>query len=273
MNDNDCVKLLQWALPQLGMQWPGFRKIRSRVCKRITRRICSLQLKTVSDYKQYLGNHPEEWQTLDELCRVTISRFYRDRMVFAFLEQEVLPALAAQALSRGEDELHIWSAGCASGEEAYTLSLLWSLCLHSRFPQMTMNILATDVDHKLLARAAQACYTYSSVKNLPLLWRNKAFEETDGKYCLNADYKRGVSFQYNDIRNDMPAGSFHLILCRNLAFTYFDQQLQSVTEERLLEKLKPAGILVIGIHEVLPDDDISGFEAWSQRLGVYRKVL
>ena len=85
MKDDECVSFLQWALPQLHMRWAGFRKIRTRVCKRIQRHITSLQLTSVAEYRAYLESHSEEWHKLDELCQVTISRFYRDKMVFSYL--------------------------------------------------------------------------------------------------------------------------------------------------------------------------------------------
>lgn len=270
MKDGECVDLLQWALPRLRMRWSGFRKIRGRVCTRIARRVKVLQLDNLSDYREYLEKHPEEWRKLDELCRVTVSRFYRDKQVFAFLEQEVLPALATRAQSSGEDVLTAWSAGCACGEEPYTLALLWRLCLESRFPLLNLNILATDVDCALLARAQRACYTFSSVKNLPTVWRESAFRKIAETYCLKSDYKQRTGFQCNDIRHTTPEGSFHLILCRNLAFTYFDTALQTAIAERIVNRLKPGGALIIGIHETLPEG-LSGLEAWSQRLGIYRK--
>ena len=144
MKDDECISFLQWALPQLHMRWAGFRKIRTRVCKRIQRHITSLQLTSVAEYANYLELHSEEWRKLDELCQVTISRFYRDKMVFAYLAETVLPALCQQALQQGRRELRVWSVGCASGEESYSLTLTWELCLKARFPQLGLQILATD---------------------------------------------------------------------------------------------------------------------------------
>jgi chemotaxis protein methyltransferase CheR len=85
MQDAECVALLRWALPRLGLRWPGFRKVRRQVCKRITRRIRELGLADVTTYRERLESVPEEWPELDALCRITISRFYRDRAVFDHL--------------------------------------------------------------------------------------------------------------------------------------------------------------------------------------------
>ena len=270
MKDDECISFLQWALPQLHMRWAGFRKIRTRVCKRIQRHITSLQLTSVADYANYLELHSEEWRKLDELCQVTISRFYRDKMVFAYLAETVLPALSQQALQQGRRELRFWSAGCASGEESYSLALTWELCLKARFPQMGLQILATDTKYELLSRAQRACYPFSSVRNLPAQWRDQAFSKTNGDHCLQPVYKQRITFQYHDIRQPVPATGFDLVLCRNLAFTYYDQELQKIVAKQLINALRPAGALVLGVHEALPAE-CPGVEMWSKRFSIYRK--
>ena len=125
MIDTECVRFLQWALPQLHMRWPGFRKVRKQVCKRLGRRLKELGLVDTDAYRQYLVQQPEEWLILDRLCRVVVTRFYRDKRVFETLVEEVLPELATTALAAGDKTLRCWSIGSASGEEPYTLAT-WS---------------------------------------------------------------------------------------------------------------------------------------------------
>lgn len=114
MKDSDCVSFLQWALPRLGFRWPGFRKVRRQVCKRIDRRIGKLKLPGPAAYREYLEQVASEWDVLDQFCRISISRFYRDRRVFDHLRDTVLPELADAAMASGESVLRCWSAGCAS---------------------------------------------------------------------------------------------------------------------------------------------------------------
>jgi chemotaxis protein methyltransferase CheR len=161
------------------MRWPGFRKVRGQLCKRLSRRLKELRLRDTPSYRRYLEAHPEEWAVLDKLCTVTISRFYRDKAVFDYLRLEVLPDLAERALAEGEGELVLWSAGCASGEEPYTLSLIVKLSLASRMqairPGFPYRIIASDGDDYLLGRARRGCYPASSLKDLPVVWRELAF--------------------------------------------------------------------------------------------------
>ena len=269
MTDAECVDFLQWALPRLRLRWAGFRKVRRQVCRRIERRMRDLGLSDLAAYRAYLESHPQEWAVLDRLCRVTISRFYRDKAVFAFLEQEVLPALAGGALVRGEEALGVWSAGCASGEEPYTLALVWELALAPRFPGLALRILATDFDEAVLRRAEEACYPAGTLKDLPDAWRREAFVERDGLYCLRPEVKRLVVPRLHDVRDGAPDGPFHLALCRNLAFTYFEPELQREVCALLARCVRPAGALVVGAHETLPEG-AEGFARWSERHGVYR---
>jgi len=224
----------------------------------------------VTDYRAHLEHTPTEWQVLDGLCRVTISRFYRDKMVFAILEQEVLPALCRTALARGAHRLRVWSGGCGSGEEPYTVSLLWALRVAGQFPDLALHVLATDADPVLIERAGVACYPYSSIKNLPGPWREAGFEPRQGLHCLRPEYRGAVQFACHDLRSGVPDGPFDLILCRNLAFTYFDNDLQLETARRLRAALVPGGALVLGVHEALPEG-AGGFAEWSRRLVIYRR--
>lgn len=150
----------------MGMRWPGFCRVRTQVCKRIRRRMTELSCPNVGAYRLYLEAHPEEWANLDAMCRITVTRFYRDRPVFQVLMQEVFPDLARAALARGAQSLRFWSAGCGSGEEPYTLSIGWQLELAERFPGLTLDILATDADSGLLTRASEAFYPWSAVSSV-----------------------------------------------------------------------------------------------------------
>jgi chemotaxis protein methyltransferase CheR len=268
MRDVECVEFLQWALPRLRMSWPGFRKVRHQVCRRIEGRLRELGLSGVGAYRAYLQATPQEWEQLDELCHVTLSRFYRDRGVFELLQRAVLPELARRASRRGA--LEAWSAGCASGEEPYTLALVWHFMLAREFSGVSLHVLATDLDGTMLRRARAGEYPASSLRELPEEWRRAAFVERDGCYRLRHELCRPVTVRRHDLRRAAPAGPFDLILCRNVAFTYFDLDLQREVADRLAACTRPGGALVLGAHETLPEE-ACGFMPWSARLGVYRR--
>lgn len=273
MKDEDCIRLLQWALPRLRMRWEGFRKVRRQVCRRVSRRMGEIGCSDVDAYRHRLVHDPEEWKVLDGLCRVTISRFYRDRHVFDALRDFVLPDLALRARGRGASGLRFWSSGCASGEEPYTLSLLFRLELERRFPGLSLTIVATDVDPVLLERARRASYPESSLRDLPEGWKQMAFSSVGPgtrDFVLRPRFRQAVGLRLQDIRRELPEGTFDLLSCRNLVFTYFEPSLQHEIQEKLLEKIVPGGAFVVGEREEPID---FGLEPWVARSGIYRKAV
>ena len=271
MANPECVEFLQWALPLMGFRWDGFRRVRRQVCRRVGRRVQALHLPGFRAYRTYLDAHPEEWRVLDSLCHVSISRFVRDRAVFDRLAAEVLPALAADAVSRNVDVICCWSAGCASGEEPYTLSILWSLDVASRFPSLDLTILATDVDRHLVERAQRGCYDKSSLREVPSSWMTRAFDCEGSAYVVRPEFRHRVGFRCEDMRTTVPHGPFDLILCRNAAFTYFDVNAQREVLQGLLSALRPGGGFVIGRKERLPPHT-SELSEWTSDLGIFRKT-
>lgn len=189
MTDRDCIALLQWALPRLHHRWAGYRKVRRQVCRRIAARLRSLDLADVAAYRAYLQARPEEWAVLRACLPVTVSRFYRDRWVFRTLAQRVLPELAEGARRRAESGLSIWSAGCACGEEPYSLALLWTYELEATYPDLTLSILGTDVDVTVLERARRACYPASSLREVPPEIAAQAFQPAGVDYCLRPELR------------------------------------------------------------------------------------
>ena len=254
MNDKDCTAFLQWALPQLDLRWPGFRKVRRQVCKRLKRRLSDLQLTDLAAYRARLAADPAEWRVLDECCHITISRFFRDRHVFEMLRNRVLPDVAARARREGR-AARIWSAGCASGEEPYTLKILWDLEVAPSCPGASVSIIATDVDVTMLARAQQACFEATSLHELPPHLIEPAFDRAGPFFYVKPQYRKGIDFLHQDLRSQAPAGPFDLVLCRNVAFTYFALPVQEQVLLRILAQLLPNGYLVIGGHERLPGND------------------
>jgi chemotaxis protein methyltransferase CheR len=261
VQDTECIDFLRWALPRLQLRWDGYRKVRHQVCKRVSRRIRELGLDGVDAYRTRLDADPDEWTVLDDLTRITISRFFRERDVFAYLCETVLPELHARLASQA---VRIWSAGCAGGEEAYTLAIA------AKEQGIAVQILGTDCDQHQLARARAARYTRGCLKDLPAHWRTSAFDQVGDELVLRRELVANVELLQQDIRREMPAGPFHLILCRYLAFTYFDNALQREIAKGLLRRIARDGYLALGKHESWPAE-VPGLEEARRGLRVYRR--
>jgi chemotaxis protein methyltransferase CheR len=216
--------LLADARLRIGLRPEGFSNFRGLLDKRVKKRARELGLEGIDAYRAWLATHGDEWKELDALCRVTISRLYRDTPVMERLARDVLPRAR-----------RVWSAGCASGEEPYTIALL--------APQV--EIVATDIDPELIERARRGEFGESSLRELPPELRTRLAVEKDS-------LRERITFLVQDLRKKAPAGPFDLVLCRNVAFTYFDVPLQREVLARIQSVLAPGGELVIGKGEKLP---------------------
>ncbi len=253
MKDSECTHFLQAILPKLNLRWNGYRKVRKQVCKRIKKRIFELSLKDLKSYEKFLNQHPEEWEILDNLCRVTITRFFRNKKTFEYLGQVGFPYLIQNLLHQKHIVLRCWSAGCASGEEPYSLKLVWEHWVEPFPGKMNLEIVATDINSGLLKRAQEGQYPPSSLKELPEHWVSEAFDFNNKQFTLKEKYKHNIQFIKQDLRKTDLEGPFDLILCRNLAFTYFDFESQIKILSKIDQLIRPEGLLVLGAHENFPD--------------------
>ena len=197
-----------------------------------------LRLADFASYRARLEADPAEWAAFDECCHITISRFFRDRGVFEILRRRVLPDIAARVRREGRDA-RIWSAGCASGEEPYTLRILWDLEVASSFPNVSLSIIATEIDKAMLARAQEGCFEATSLHELPAHFVSQAFDQMESRFCIKPPHRQGIEFLCQDLRIEMPAPAFDLILCRYVAFTYFAAPLQRSVLDRIVDQLAP----------------------------------
>jgi len=254
MRDDECVVFLQWALPELRLRWPGFRKVRRQVCKRLRGRLVELGLNTLDEYRNRLETDPAEWSRLDDLCHITISCFYRDKHVFDVLSAQIMPELGRVA-SRKSRAVRCWCAGCASGEEVFTLKIIWDLEVQPTVARTRLELIGTDVEDAVLQRARRGCFSAGSLRESPSHWRERAFTRVGQLYCVRDVHREGITFLHQDIRSEFPPGPFDLILCRNLIFTYFEPELQRTLLNRMTPLLREGGYLVIGAHEQPPQVD------------------
>ena len=210
--------------------------------------------------------------TVTEWCSNMCKKKYYRSWLYTFnhyrcretVAQEIPQGAQGTGLAAG------WSAGCAMGEESYSLLLIWDNTVGKDLPQLDLDVVGSDIDELLLSRARCACYAYSSVKALPRAWLQAGFIQHEDKYCLEPRLRDKASFIQQDIRNQSITGPFHIIFCRNLVFTYYEHTLQLELLRYIHDTLIDGGALVIGGHESLPEG-YSGFEPWSLHRAIFRK--
>jgi len=259
----DFETFLDEALPPLGL-FPAAcrsRNIRRRVLKR-------MESHGVHDFHAYLvllRRDPSEREALRSLLTVTISRFFRNRRVFETLSRHVLSALAAKG-----KPVRAWSAGCASGEEPFTLRILWEEIPE---PKPRLSLLATDVDGACLLRAREGLYAESSLREVPRSIVEGYFRKEEGRFRLREGVVRSVEFRTLDLLGNFPPGEFDLVLCRNAAFTYFTAPRRVNVAEGFASALVPGGFLVIGRTEKLPREAAAWFPFAFPRDNILRRAV
>jgi len=254
---------LEEALPPLGLDPKAHRRRGLR--RRVVRRMESVGIREFSAYLDRIRRDPGEQVVLRGLLTVTISRFFRNARLFRVLRETVLPLLAARM-----EPLHAWSAGCASGEEAYSVRIAWEEMEGKKPP---LALVGTDIDEEVLSRATRGAYPESSLREVPPELRPKYFSPSRHPpgVILDERIRRSVTFLRHDLLRDDPPGRFDLILCRNAAFTYFFRHIRITVADRLAESLEGGGYLVLGRTEGLPPEAFDRFEAAFPSERIFRR--
>ena len=191
--------------------------------------------------------HQDEFSALFNTILINVTSFFRDPDVWAYIDSDVLPPLL-EAHSP-DDPLRVWSAGCAAGQEPYTLAMLIAEHIGIEKLRDHVKIYATDVDEEALAEARQAAYTDRQIADVPEAMR-KYFDGSGEKYTLNRDVRRAVIFGTHDLLSDAPISKVDLLLCRN-TLMYFNAEAQARVLARFYFSTNPSGVAVLGRAEML----------------------
>ncbi len=228
------------------------------LASRVQSRLEATGLGEMSAYRRKLETEPAELEALVDALTVKVSGFFRDPLAFELLLEQVLPELLVQKAAARDPSLRIWSAGCATGEEAWSLAILIDELLRRESSPPAVTILATDIDRRALERARQARYPAGALANVRHGLVATAFEPDGEALRVTGPVAGLVTFAVHDLldpRTTTPAesifGSFDLVLCRNVLI-YFEPAWQEFACEKLYRALAPGGHLLLGRTESLP---------------------
>lgn len=232
--------------------------------RRIATRIRELGYADPRPYIARLRDDAEERRTLLAALSLHVSRFYRDVTTFTVLRARFLPELVTAVRQRREPELRCWSAGCAGGEEAYSLALLTA-----DLPAGTCSILGEDISDEVLARARTGHFDAWHVSDVAAAERERYFAPAGRGYQIAEALRARVRFARRDLLADAPYPAADLILCRYVLI-YFSAADQARVIRRLAAALAPGGLLVLGRTEVLRDSG-GDFESVDEQEKIFRK--
>ena len=262
-------KQFRQLLDRFGLSWDGYRKVRKGVKKRISRHMHSMGCRTMEAYILALEQSQEAKADFERLMTVSISRFFRDRTLWRALEEEIFPAIIQGETSR----VKLWSAGCACGEEAYSLRILWDLLDPSCRKRAQLQILATDANPVYLNKARTGIYRHSSLKETPEALKARYFKPgPKGKtYVLAQDMKADIVWRCHNLLSDLPDSGFHMVLLRNSILTYLKDERKVPILERIIRGIVNGGFLVIGEGERIPPA-VKELEPYGHHLYIFRKA-
>lgn len=265
--DPDFEALLVHLKETRGFDFTGYK--RSSLMRRVNRRMAQVGITDYGDYLDHLQVRSEEFTELFNTILINVTAFFRDAEAWEFLRTEVVRQLLE---AKGPDEpIRVWSAGCASGEEAYSLAMLLAEELGPEQFRERVKIYATDVDEESLTQARYASYRAQDMRGLPVELRDRYFDEAGNRYVFRKDLRRSVIFGRNDLVQDSPISRLDLLACRN-TLMYFTAETQAQVLNRFLFALAPHGILFLGKAEMLLSHP-KLFQPVDLKRRIFRKAL
>lgn len=212
-----------------------------------------MRANNVGSYREYaalLKMNPFEHTELIEALTISVTEFFRDPDVFEDFEKIVIPKLIADKKRKKQKVIRVWSAGCASGEEAYSIAMLTNEFLGPKLDDFTLSIHGTDIDDGSLANAERGEYTPEELKKIPEAYMKKYFS-FDGKKCkIDEGLKRFARFEKHDLISGKPYRYFDVIFCRNVLI-YFSREAHEKVHMLLYDALNDDGFLIVGKTELL----------------------
>jgi len=265
--DEELDQLLKKLFDERGFDFRDYKKVSLR--RRIQKRLDDLKISTYPEYERYLDAHQDEYAKLFETLLINVTEFFRDPEAWKIVEEKVLPDILAR--KKKGDSIRIWSAGCASGEEPYSIGILLAQALGNAIHDYEVKIYATDIDENALTEARRGAYRLEKLKNASPEQLDKYFTKENSIYKIDRSIRQMVSFGRQDLTSDAPISHLDLLICRNVLI-YFNVQLQNKLLFRFNFALNPSGYVFFGKSEsTLMGSKL--FSVVSQKWRIFKKTM
>jgi len=238
--------LLQKIYTERGYDFREYKK--ASVQRRVNKRLFENHLSTYLQYAELLDKDPEEYTSLFDTLLINVSEFFRDPEAWDIMANEIIPKIMEKK-SKG-DAIRIWSAGCAVGEEPYSMAILLADKLGDSVKDYEIRIYATDIDEKALNEARRGIFPQERLKNVKKAYLDKYFAKEDGLYRVHRNIRQMVAFGRQDMVSDPPISHLDLIICRNVLI-YFKAELQNRITIKFHYALNKNGFIFFGKSESL----------------------
>lgn len=243
------------------------RPLKRRIAVRMRRR----NITTYLEYMKLLEEDPEEEILLYKVLTINVSKFFRNLSTFVKIEEEVLPRMYAEA-ERNDRIIKVWCAGCATGEESYTIAMLLDRFLKNSGSTISFSVIGSDIDSDSLETARRGCYKSLDFDETPEYYLEEYFNKLE-KFCVIDRLKKNVEFVNLDIEEeDVRLNELDLVLFRNVLI-YMEKGFQERILSKIYSRLDKGGFLVLGKVETLVGETKKLFNIVDSRERIYRKCL
>ena len=254
----DFNEFHKWVHKELGINLSAYKP--EQLNRRINSLMTRVGIKTLDEYSKVIKNNPEQKQKFLDFITINVTEFFRNPELFLDLEKQI-----SKELLPNTPNLKIWSAACSIGCEPYTVGMI----LNKLAPNGRHNIIATDIDDTILARAKAGEYTQNEMKGINNADLTKYFKIKDDIYYIESKIKNMVTFKKHDLILDTYETGFDLIICRNVVI-YFNNDSKQEIYKKFSNSLKKGGLLFVGATESIYNYRDYGFEKASTF--IYKKI-
>ena len=264
---HEFARLLELIRDQSGIDFSTYKT--ATIIRRLRGRMGATRHSTLADYTKQIESDPEEYAKLISSLLIKVTEFFRDPKLFHHLGDRTIPALIDEARRRG-GQLRVWSAGCATGEEAYSLAIVLAEAMDERADPVDVRVFATDIDSAAIGFARRGLYPPAALQNVPAAIRERWFVKSDGGFEITKALRAMMIFGEHDLGARAPFPRIDMILCRNVLI-YFTLPLQRAALETFGFSLRDDGRLVLGLSETVaafPEP----FAEEDARLKIYRRL-
>ncbi|TFG90438.1 MAG: protein-glutamate O-methyltransferase CheR [Candidatus Atribacteria bacterium] len=253
----DISELTSYISSRYGIDLSVYRS--SCMKRRIMHRIVMVGCRNVEDYFFYLDKHPEEIERLKDIITIHVTGFFRDQDVFRKLQTDIFPGLIKRKMEEGSEVIRIWSAGCSTGEEAYSFAILLDHLLNKKSEKLELEVFGTDVSEDSIKTAREGRYSEEKITRVPNQMKSAGFEPDGGRFQISSRIRRLVKFRVHDLFSPTPVSMLEIIVCRNVLI-HFEHDIRGQIISSFYSALCDEGMLIRGKSESLEIDSDCMFE-------------
>lgn len=267
-SDPNMKELVALVLSRTGVDFAKYRP--SCVKRRVLYRMATLGCSDLSDYARYARERPNEIEYLLDAVTIHVTEFFRDNDVFESIARDVLHPLIERKLASGDKALRIWSAGCATGEEAYSIAIILLDVLGQKQIDMEVEVVASDISGASIDTASAGIYDESACVNIPPYLKDRFFTSDGATYSVTRNVRQCIRFEVHDLFTEAPSSHFDVVVCRNVMI-HFKNDMRGPVLSHIHSSLNDGGMLVLGRAEALTGPEAHNFELVNPTNKIYRR--